>query len=243
MVIPVGCFGPNVSGGIPIATKSLDLEADSTQYLSMSDANFGNINQRIGAISVWIKRESAAAGYKTILSQWTSANLAASSWGLFVGASGDFGLDIVSGSTDYRAYSATGLISTGTWYHLYGTYDTTQGTASNRIQIYLNGSLLTPASSNYPAQNTDINNTSTAVAIGAMSGGQQNFDGLIFQPGVFTAVNPANSSVYSGGKVNIANLPGLMSLENPTTAVTDDDILVANWTNNNTATSSVDVPT
>jgi hypothetical protein len=43
------------------------------------------------------------------------------------------------------------------WYHIVIAFDTTQGTASNRIKIYVNGSQITSFSTaTYPSQNQDI---------------------------------------------------------------------------------------
>ena len=42
------------------------------------------------------------------------------------------------------------------WYHLVVAYDSAQGTASNRVKIYLNGNQVTAFNTeNYPSQNTN----------------------------------------------------------------------------------------
>ena len=68
----------------------------------------------------------------------------------------------------------------GNWYHLIMAVDTTQGSASNRVKHYLNGSQITVwDSDSQPSQNddSDVNNT-VAHTIGGKSGGNY-FDGYL----------------------------------------------------------------
>jgi len=65
--------------------------------------------------------------------------------------------------SDYIGGTASNLIPTqlfrdvGAWYHFVLAYDTTQGTAANRIKLYLNGSQVTAFGTEvYPSQNTDM---------------------------------------------------------------------------------------
>ena len=91
-----------------------------------------------------------------------------------------------SGSTQMSLYS-TGLFrDLAAWYHVVLAVDTTQGTASNRVKVYLNGSQITDwATETYPSQNFDtmINNTNWH-AIGGYqatsgNGGLYRWDGLV----------------------------------------------------------------
>ena len=66
---------------------------------------------------------------------------------------------------------------TASWYHIVVAFDTTQGTASNRIKLYVNGSQETSFEiANYPNQNTDwhVNQSGYEQSIGYGS-----FDGYI----------------------------------------------------------------
>jgi len=65
--------------------------------------------------------------------------------------------------SDYIGGTASNLIPTqlfrdvGAWYHLVLAYDTTQGTAANRIKLYVSGSQVTAFGTEvYPSQNTDM---------------------------------------------------------------------------------------
>jgi hypothetical protein len=58
------------------------------------------------------------------------------------------------------------------WYHVVVKYDSTQGTAADRVEIYLNGVEVTYSSTTYPAQNYDSEFNNTVVhTIGATSVG------------------------------------------------------------------------
>jgi hypothetical protein len=65
------------------------------------------------------------------------------------------------------------------WYHLVYAVDTTQGTDSNRIKVYLNGSRITSwATEQYPAQNADGEwNHTEQHEIGGNGGGSPDFSG------------------------------------------------------------------
>jgi len=66
------------------------------------------------------------------------------------------------------------------WYHAVLSVDTTQGTASNRVKIYINGSQLTSLqTSNYPSQNAGIRSSSN----GAMQTvGTWNYENTNYAP-------------------------------------------------------------
>ena len=61
----------------------------------------------------------------------------------------------------YRDYSA--------WYHIVAAIDSTQGTSSNRMKLYVNGEQITSfATASYPSQNTDmISSSMSSVRVGA----------------------------------------------------------------------------
>ena len=67
------------------------------------------------------------------------------------------------------------------WYHIVYAVDTTQGTASNRIKLYVNGSQVTSFSTaTYPSINNDMYwNLASVVSIGREGDAGNYFDGLI----------------------------------------------------------------
>ena len=65
--------------------------------------------------------------------------------------------------SDYISSTQSNLITTqlfrdvGAWYHFVLAYDTTQGTAANRIKLYVNGSQVTAfGTETYPSENQDL---------------------------------------------------------------------------------------
>tara|TARA_R110000868_G_scaffold38952_9_gene136065 strand:- start:8164 stop:10182 length:2019 start_codon:yes stop_codon:yes gene_type:complete len=68
------------------------------------------------------------------------------------------------------------------WYHILVNFDTTQATASNRVNIYINGSQVTTfATATYPSQNIDgnINDNVNHVISGGSDGVTEYLDGYL----------------------------------------------------------------
>ena len=78
-----------------------------------------------------------------------------------------------SGGTVAELTTTQVFRDTSAWYHIVVARDSTQGTASNRIKIYVNGSQVTSFSTEtYPSQNDSSRfNTAVAHEIGARNGG------------------------------------------------------------------------
>ena len=169
----IGAAGESIksTGGFQVANSAIFNKADA-EYLD-ADSGFGTpSNADIGTLSMWFKR----------------ANLGGSNLRLFTHGSG--------GSVQIQAYftsSNTLVVGNGTevtttqvfrdphaWYHLVVRVDTSQGTAADRVRVYLNGSQITDFSaSSYPSQNADIF-TSTGWRIGSWSGSTTHtFDGYM----------------------------------------------------------------
>ena len=91
-----------------------------------------------------------------------------------------------SDSTTFDLTSAGGLFrDPAAWYHLVVAVDTTQGTAANRMKVYINGVQFTNWSGtpSYPAENeqTDVNNSGSTFTVGRSeeSTGTAYYDGYI----------------------------------------------------------------
>jgi hypothetical protein len=173
-------FNNMLMGAAGESTKATSFAVDNSAMFNKADAEylaadsgFGTpTSANIGTLSMWFKR----------------GNLGGSNLRLFTHGSG--------GSVQIQAYllSANTLaVGNGTevtttqvfrdphaWYHLVIRVDTSQGTAADRVRLYLNGSQITSFSaSSYPSQNADIF-TSTGWRIAAYSGGTgNNFDGYM----------------------------------------------------------------
>jgi len=67
--------------------------------------------------------------------------------------------DETSNSANFTLATSDGFLADNSaWYHIVVAVDTTQGTASNRVKVYLNGSQVTSfTTEDYPNQNVELN--------------------------------------------------------------------------------------
>ena len=140
-------------------TKSLRFNDGSSDHLSRTPSSAGN--RKTWTWSGWIKRGYNFAAQQTLFG--TSSG--ASAYHLWYISGNDtlthnYNGTYVETNAKFRDPSA--------WYHFICAVDTTQGTASNRVRIYVNGSEVTSFSTaNYPSQDTDMtlnNNVQTDIA-------------------------------------------------------------------------------
>jgi len=175
MTVPGNLYTPTIrktrAGGYAVDNSAVFNKADAEYFAA--DSGFGTpSNADVGTLSVWFKR----------------GNLGGSNLRLFTHGSGP--------SVQIQAYltsSNTLVVGNGTevtttqvfrdphaWYHLVVRVDTSQGTDTNRIRHYLNGSQITDFSaSSYPSQNANVF-TSTGWRIGSWSNSTTHtFDGYM----------------------------------------------------------------
>ena len=143
--------GNSATGGYDVA-NSLRFNSGSTDSLSRTPSSASN--RRTYTISMWFKRSSLTSdnGYSA----------------LFTASSGDSGIFLNNDGT-LEWYEASGQLDTSrvfrdvsAWYHVVVAFDTTQGTASNRVKLYINGVQETAFDTEtYPNENAEglINNT------------------------------------------------------------------------------------
>ena len=148
----------SLSGGYEIS-NSLRFNDDDSPFLSLTPGSAGN--RRTFTLSVWFKLQSTTTTERILLAADD-------------GTAGNNNFDYIAVKQDskilvygYEGSENQQLISTqilrdpSAWYHLVVAFDTTQGTAANRIKVYLNGLQITDfETANYPSQNfqTRINN-------------------------------------------------------------------------------------
>lgn len=134
--------------------SSLMFDRASNSQLYRTPGSAGTL--KTFTISFWLKRTDLGFNNSNLEIMYSGAN----------GNSGtsDYGI-IYFDSSDrlgfYHGSSTIGLtnkrfLDTSAWYHIYIKYDSTQGTASNRSAIYVNGVQETSFNQqNQPSQNTD----------------------------------------------------------------------------------------
>jgi len=133
----------SISTGYDI-DNSLKLEADNSEYLYKT--NDAGTNRKTFTVSMWFKRTELANDYMQL---WQGGvNGEATRLGFYGGTPKEaIWVDVGGGSgntgADYRSYSVQVLRDTAAWYHIVLAVDTTQGTAANRLKVWLNGDEIT----------------------------------------------------------------------------------------------------
>jgi hypothetical protein len=128
------------SGTIPEVTgrvgKAVDFEADDTEYLAIADASAPNLDIT-GPItlSAWIKRESAPGTDMFVMGKQNHSTNNRSYWIRLTPNSAQFGISNDGTTTAGKYFALNGAtdLSTGTWFHIVGTYD------QENLNVYVNG--------------------------------------------------------------------------------------------------------
>jgi hypothetical protein len=159
----VSILGANsVSGGYEVS-NSLRFDDGSSAYLNRTQTAG---NRRTWTWSGWVKR-GIVDTRQNILSAGNDGNdesqlrFDATGYLRFKESTGNSPEFLLDTNAFFRDPAA--------WYHIVVAVDTTQGTDSNRIKIYVNGSQITSFNSpNYPSQNYDTrwNNNSQVTYLG-----------------------------------------------------------------------------
>ena len=155
--------------------KSVRLTNDDSSYLSRTPGSAGN--QKTWTFSCWFKRGNLTDDQTIFQAGTTGGNRA----NIYLASNTIQFLDTTS--TDVLFTSTLVLRDVAAWYHLVVQFDTTQGTASDRLKIYINGTRITSfTDSDTIAQNSDgLVNSTIAHAIGtpAYNSGIAQFDGYL----------------------------------------------------------------
>ena len=152
MVFLVG--GANSASDFEIE-NSLRFNDSDSAYLSITPSSAGN--RRTFTYSGWIKTDVATASSKALLS--CGSDSGSNDYIMF--QSGDK-LRFSFGTEGNGDIITTRLFrDPAAWYHIVWAVDTTQGTAANRVKLYVNGTQASDVSGTYPDQNydTSFNNT------------------------------------------------------------------------------------
>lgn len=232
---------------------SMDFEAVSNQYLTMSDANFGAFDRAKFAISLWFKRESTGGvggGPDGLFAQYSVSGPGStnSAFSLSFTNTSKLAWECASGvATTSNLITTAQYTDTTSWHHVLVYYDSANATSGDRMRMWYDGTEVTVFDSD-SAPVAAVQNSTLDVNIGCQDSvaaypGNYPYDGKLYQVAFFSGSLPAIGSVYnSGHPVNITGLPGLYALlyGNPTPGA--DDVLAADWTNVNTVVFSRDAP-
>ena len=103
-------------------------------------------NRRKWTLSIWTKRSSTAQA------MFYSTASAASYYQFQSGGQIEIN-DVPGSSFNYRLVTNTTYAIVATWLHIVIAFDSTQGTAANRIKLYVNGAQPALGTATYPSQN------------------------------------------------------------------------------------------
>jgi hypothetical protein len=132
-------------------TNSLRFRASASAYLNRTPASAGN--RRTFTISVWVKRAKLGSPQPILVgfnggSQYTSIGFNGSDQIYIPQDNGSGGVFYPNTNAVFRDPSA--------WYHIVVAFDTTQGTDTNRLKVYVNNVQQTlTGGAIYPSQNSD----------------------------------------------------------------------------------------
>tara|TARA_Y100001938_G_scaffold141446_1_gene211176 strand:+ start:1342 stop:2712 length:1371 start_codon:yes stop_codon:yes gene_type:complete len=146
----------------------------------LTRTNVGTVtNNKKFTISFWMKRSLISVAQETVFGSYPSG----SSNDYVYFPSGDqlgfFGS--ISGSQSVYLLTTRVFRDPSAWYHIVIAVDTTQGTAADRVKIYVNGTQETAFDqSSYPAQDVEFRlaKASNTQEIGAINNGNH-FDGML----------------------------------------------------------------
>jgi hypothetical protein len=165
-----GPFGSSqwmyASGGFynGVATQSLRFDDGSSAYLSRTPSSAGN--QKTWTFSSWIKPSNITID-RNIFTRHDSGS---DTFVFRLDQNDDLQVEnYSSGAYQLHLVTDAKFRDSSAWYHVVLSLDTTQGTASNRAKLYVNGVQQTSfSSSTYPSQNADLKvNAATIHRIGA----------------------------------------------------------------------------
>mgnify|MGYP000562900186 CR=1 FL=1 len=134
--------------GFPVG-RSLRFNDDDTPELTRNFTSAGN--RRTFTYSVWVKRsDDGAGGINHTLFDTAAGD------GIHIRAGSNASHIQVNYGTDKEVVTNALFRDKAAWYHIVVAIDTTQGTDTNRIKVYVNGVQQTFSAANYPNQNVYV---------------------------------------------------------------------------------------
>jgi hypothetical protein len=123
----------------------------ATSYLEHTLAAADTNGNKKATFSAWLKRTNQGAEHVFYTVRQDSNNFFR-----FRFNSDQINVTSKTSGTDYYATTSAVFRDPSAFYHVVVAYDTTQGTASDRIKIYVNGEVQDISASNYPSQDATL---------------------------------------------------------------------------------------
>jgi hypothetical protein len=177
LIIPAN----SITGGYEV-DNSLRFAIGSSDYLNRTPSSASN--RKTFTWSFWVKRSDLASS-RTLFNSVDTASGSTGFSALYFLSTGELFTTVREVSGQKRLQTNQLFRDVSAWYHIVLAVDTTQGTASNRRKLYVNGSQVTSFSlQDDITQNfdTSVNNTVTQdIGVYKNSGGSRNsnFDGYM----------------------------------------------------------------
>ena len=150
MVFPIAGGTQDTSYDI---TNSLMFNDDDSPKLSRSVSSSGS--QRNATLSVWVKRGNFGTRQQIYSNKTASSGFSAMN--VYFDTDNKLKIDHHDGSSNLSLYTNQRFKDPSAWYHIVHAIDTTTGTATNRLRLYINGTEITDFSTdNNPSQNADL---------------------------------------------------------------------------------------
>ena len=179
--IATGNVGSALAGEYEVA-NSLRFNKGSSDYLNRT---FGtSTSTKKCTYSCWVKRSKLNDSGGQYLFTFNNTGSAIYFNGSGTGAGTNDEL-VINSDSNFAFYTDDLYRDVSAWYHIVVAVDTTQGTASNRVKIYVNNVQVTNfGTETYPSQNADFNNLFSSSGVheigrGAATGGTEYFGGYM----------------------------------------------------------------
>ena len=140
----------------------------ANSYLSRTPSSAGSAT--IGTYSAWVKRAKISSGYPRIFHETPSNN---NFFEIFFKILMNYKLIVILTVVKELQLEQIENLDTSAWYHIVVATNNSQGTAADRIKVYVNGTQETSFSvSNYPSSgaNMKFNGSTGSVYVGDGSG-------------------------------------------------------------------------
>ena len=157
-------------------SRSLRFNSSDSAFCSRTPAVAGN--RRTWTWAGWVKRSKLSASRQELF-RCNTAPLTHFSFSESAQGNPE-SLIIYSGGSAYLLTTPV-FRDISAWYHITVVFDTTNGTAGDRVKVYVNGSRITTFNTaTYPSQNFDTSiNTTNLHYIGASGNANEYFDGCL----------------------------------------------------------------
>ncbi|MBT7756509.1 MAG: hypothetical protein HN732_04220 [Rhodospirillaceae bacterium] len=205
---------------------------NNTDYLDTTDpfANINNTGNNFDGVNDYVAIPDSAAWNQAngTIQLWFNADTVTGTGTLVSrdpagGNTGDFYIDrdgsnivVAMGGPDGGTLTATNVVSAGTWYQLTVTF------GADGLQIYLDGTKVADDSNNIEG----IDGGSTAVSVGAYTGGSDFFDGKISEVAIYDSQLPETTidGLYAAGATG-TDRATLTSGDDTNTGTTGEDFI------------------